>query len=246
MARTDYYDTDAKLLETFGSGTPVDRRMISRDDYTKIKDDYAAKALRAAEIFEEQNRPKPGHPPPVYDFGRPNVLFQGGVEPLLNKSSKVLSIQGNGPAVIADLVRSAQSARKEQGAYIVFQFSTAKVMFVAATPVRSSDVEITFSLAPFKDLRLVPADHTMQVIGTVHTHYATVPAAQRDSGGTTTYSIHPGVSDKDKNSAKVDKIVVYAVDAHNVHKALPGGQAQNNLARSLDIITDALDTFGRS
>ena len=68
----------------------------------------------------------------------------------------------------------------------------------------------SFSLAPFKDLRLVPADHTMQVIGTVHTHYATVPPAQRDSGGTTTYSIHPGVSDKDKNSAKVDKIVIGA------------------------------------
>ncbi len=165
-------------------------------------------------------------------------LFGGG---------NTLKIQANGAAVIAGLVQAAQRAHKEQGAYIALQFSTAKLLFVQATPVASSDIDITLPVVPLKDLRFVPGDMTMQIVGTVHTHYANVTAMDKAvPGGRMHYSIRPGVSDKDRKSAKNEKFVVYAVDAKNVHKALPNGQARNNLARSLDIIIDALESFGRA
>jgi hypothetical protein len=247
MARTDYYDTDAKFLRTFGSGTPIVRRIIPRADYTKIVSDYAAREQRAVQTFKEKTTPKPGHPPAIDYSTKANEIFGGGIEPLLSGSSTTLNIQANGVTVIAGLVQAAQAADKEQGAYIAFEFSTAKLLYVPATPVSSTDVEFTFSVARLKDLRFVPGHMTMQIIGTVHTHYADVAAMSRDvPGGRVEYSIHPGVSEKDRNSARTEKIVVYAVDAHNVHKALPNGQPQNNLARSLDIITDALETFGRA
>ncbi len=245
MARTDYYDTDAKLLTSYGSGTPVVRRIIKRVDYTKINDEYVVKSIRATEIFEAQNAPKAGHPPPVYDFGRPDVLFAGGIEPLLIKGSTVLDIQTNRASVIADLVKAAQRTNKEQGAYIAFQYSTAKLFYLPYTPVSSSATHITLSVAPSGDVKLVPSDHTLQVIGTVHTHYAAVPPPKQDKGGTTTYSIHPGVSPQDQLSAKTDTLPVYAVDANYVHKALPNGQAKDKLSRSLDMLVDALETAGR-
>jgi hypothetical protein len=247
MARTDYYDTDAKLIKTFGSGTPVVRRIIPRADYTKIVNDYTPREQSAIRTFKEQTATKPGHPPPIDYSLKANEIFGGGLEPLLIAGSTVLNIQANGATVIAGLVQAAKQTNKEQGAYIAFQFSTSQLLYVPATPLASSDVEFTFSVARFHDLRFVPGKMTMQIIGTVHTHYADVSARNHDvSGGRVVYSIHPGVSEKDTTSARTEKIVVYAVDANHVHKALPNGQAQDNLPRQLDIITDALETYGRA
>jgi len=70
--------------------------------------------------------------------------------------------------------------------------------------------------------------------------------ARTVGGGQVRYSIRPAVSDKDQNSARTEKIVVYAVDENYVHKAMPDGQARNKLARSLDITIDALESYGRN
>ena len=247
MAQTDYYDTNAKYLGTFGSGTPVARQIIPRDDYNKITAAYREQQERAAQTFRERTAPRAGRAPAIDNSILARDLFSSDVEAKLLAASKTLNIQSNGAAVVAGLVQSAKSSRKEQGAYIALQYSTAKLVYIVANPVSSSEVDFVFSLQRYQDMRFVPGDMTMQIIATVHTHYANVAAMARTvGGGQVRYSIRPAVSDKDQNSARTEKIVVYAVDENYVHKAMPDGQARNKLARSLDITIDALESYGRN
>jgi hypothetical protein len=231
MARTDYYDTDGKLLGSRGSGAPIARRIMSRDDYQKItSSDAQVKKIRHGVGLDLLNNEQ---------------LFGDSLESHLSAKSQQLVIQSNGAAIIVSLVQTAQRTRKEQGAYIALQFSKAKLLYVSATPTTSSETDFSFSVARFGDLRLVPSDHTLQIIGTVHTHYADVAALNAATPGVR-HSIAPQVSDLDQNSAKTEKFFVYAIDVNYVHKAFPNGQVRNKLSRYLDILTDALESYGRA
>jgi hypothetical protein len=231
VARTDYYDTNGKLLESRGSGAPIARRILPRDDYQKITSaDALATRARQAVGLDVLNNP---------------LLFGDRLEAQLAAKSQALVIQPNGATFIATLVQTAQRTRKEQGAYIALQFSTGTLQYVVATPTSSSETDFSFAVARFGNVRLVPSDHTLQIIATVHTHYADMAALNAASPGVR-HSIAPQVSDLDKNSAKTEQFFVYAIDANYVHKAFPNGQVQNKLSRQLDILTDALESYGRA
>jgi hypothetical protein len=231
MARTDYYDTDGKFLESRGSSAPIGRRIMRRDDYQKItSSDAWAKKVRHAAGLDILNNP---------------LLFGDSLESHLSANSQELVIQPDGAAFITTLVQTAQRTRKEQGAYIALQYSTGNLRYVAATPTSSSETDFSFVVAKFGNVRLVPSDHTLQILATVHTHYADVAALDVASPGVR-HAIAPQVSDLDQNSAKTEKFFVYAIDANYVHKAYPNGQVRNKLGRNLDILTDALESYGRA
>lgn len=183
------------------------------------------------------------------DFGNP---LPGRVTPIkasfehqLFQSSKELQIQTSGTSTIANLVQAAQRTKVEQGAYIVLQYSKERLFYAPAAPASSSAIHIQFSVAPVGNIRLVPTDKTLQIIGTVHTHYADVAAMNAANPGVR-HTIAPQVSDQDRESAKKEKFMVYAVDANYVHKAYPNGKVSNKLSRNLDILVDALESYGKA
>jgi hypothetical protein len=228
VPRIDYYDTDGKLLESRGSGTVTERRILRREEFQNVKKfhDFASRIKGSLGLDA---------------IGR---FFGDTLPSSLAAKSKPIILQKNGAAFLANLVREAQRTRKEQGAYVALQYSTGKLEYLPAQPVNASEKHFTFSVARHGNIRLVPNNSTWQIIATVHTHYADVAAMDRENPGVR-HSIKPEVSPDDRNSATTEKIIVYAVDAKYVHKALPGSPAQNNLARNLDILTDALETYGR-
>jgi hypothetical protein len=204
---------------------------MRRDDYQKITSSAAwTKKVRHTVGLDVLNNP---------------LLFGDRLESQLSANSRELVIQQDGAAFIATLVQTAQRTRKEQGAYIALQYSTGHLRYVTATPSSSSETDFSFLVAKVGNLRLVPSDHTLQIIATVHTHYADVAALNAASPGVR-HSIAPQVSDLDQNSTKTEKFFVYAIDAHYVHKANPNGQVANKLRRYLDILTDALESYGRA
>jgi hypothetical protein len=211
MPRIDYYDTDAKLLVSRGTGKPIARRIISRDEYESITKNNA----------------------PV------------DLDKWLVSHSKEIIIDPDRGTFLDILVDHARGGDTEMGAYITLQYSTGRLRYILARPVDSSDVDFTFSVARFRDVILVPSDHTRQVIGTVHTHYADVAAMDAKTPGVR-HSIAPQVSDKDRMSAKDNQFFVYAIDQQYVHKAFPDGTVQNKLPRDLDILIDAIDSYGRA
>ncbi len=231
MPRTDFYDTNAKFLGGRGSGMPVARWIIPRDEFQKItgNDAFATRVRRNVGLQVLDNP----------------ALFGDRLGAALAQQGRAIVFQTSGAAVIAALVQTAVRTRKEQGAYITIQYSTGKLQYLVANPTSSSETDFSPPVAPFGDVRLVPSDHTLQIIGTVHTHYADVAAMDASNPGVR-HSIAPQVSDKDRASAKSEKFVVYAIDANYVHKALPNGQVQNKLSRNLDLLTDALESFGRA
>ncbi|MET0179046.1 MAG: hypothetical protein ABW194_01015 [Novosphingobium sp.] len=231
MALSHYYDEKGKFLASRGEGTPVRRRVIFRDEFQKIveRDAWLRKIKRDLGLA-------------VFD----NIkLFGDSAEKPLSAASQQLTVQQNGASVIAALVQAAQRTGKEQGAYITFRGSTGDLGYLVAQPTSSSATDFVFPIGTSDTRVVVPSNPTLQVIGTVHTHYADVAAMNRVTPGVR-HSIAPQVSDLDRNSAKTNGIVVYAVDAANVHKALPNGQPQNKLPRNLDILKDAFDTFSRA
>jgi hypothetical protein len=211
MPRIDYYDTDAKLLMSRGTGALIARRIISRDEFDSITKNNA----------------------PV------------DLDKLLVSHSKEITIDPNRGTFLDTLVDHALGGDTEMGAYITLQYSTGILRYNLARPANSSNVHFTFSVTRFRDVALVPSDYTRQVIGTVHTHYADVAAMDAKTPGVH-HSIAPQVSDLDRMSAKDNQFFVYAIDRQYVHKAFPDGTVQNKLPRDLDILIDAIDSYGRA
>lgn len=158
------------------------------------------------------------------------------------------------------LFDNAKKTEREQGLYIVVERKKekARLYFLPAIPKAASRDEFVFSLSGenFTDgqkIRYVPpGDLSRQVIGTLHTHYIkSTPVISQTSTVSTT--IHPGgklverithkVSDLDIRSATDHQIVVYALEADQIHKAMPNGRAVNGMKRNFNVLVDALASF---
>ena len=153
---------------------------------------------------------------------------------------------------------------KEQGLYIVVEVKNgkARLFFQPAIPLTSSRDEFEFTLcrqdlSNGKKLRFVPpcvsgVVNEKQVIGTLHTHYikSTPSVSQTTTTGTTWRSegerveriVHE-VSEKDINSARDNQIVVYAIEADRIHKAMPNGRIINGMKKTFNVLVDALESF---
>lgn len=148
----------------------------------------------------------------------------------------------------------------------------AKLYFQAAVPLTSTETEFEFALgipkndftkkevlSNGKKIRFVPGDNCnqsgsncKQVIGTLHTHYikSTPNIKQTTATGITirprgeqiSRIVH-AVSEKDVNSAKDNQIVVYAIEANQIHKAMPNGRVINGMERTFNVLVDALESF---
>jgi len=158
------------------------------------------------------------------------------------------------------LFNAAKSTVKEQGLYIVVQVKNrmARLYFEPAIPVTSSEDEFEFAfgatnLSNGQKLRYVPGDPTKQVIGTLHTHYikstpsvtqtTTTGMSWRSGGQVVRRAVH-AVSDKDIRGAISDQIVVYALEADQIHKAMPNGRVINGMNKAFNVLVDALESFG--
>ena len=51
------------------------------------------------------------------------------------------------------------------------------------------------------------------------------------------------VSEKDGNGAISDQIVVYAMEADQIHKAMPNGRVINGMKKTFNVLVDALESF---
>jgi hypothetical protein len=51
------------------------------------------------------------------------------------------------------------------------------------------------------------------------------------------------VSTKDRNGAISDQIVVYAMEADQIHKAMPSGRVINGMKKNFNVLVDALESF---
>jgi len=157
------------------------------------------------------------------------------------------------------LFSDAKKTEKEQGFYIVVEVKNekARLYFQRATPVTSARDEFEFlfgsrNLSNGIKIRYVPGDEKKQVIGTLHTHYikSTPSISQTTRTGTTWRSegeriervVH-GVSELDINSAKDNQIVVYAIEADQLHKATPNGRVINGIKETFSVLVDALESF---
>jgi hypothetical protein len=254
VARTDYYDLFGKLLGSFGVAAPITRRFISRDDYNTITSSSNLELQVATKLYKDETTPGFGHAPPIIAdpdklgaFASKSQSITDKAQSLLVAGSRVLSIQQNGPAFIANLVQDAKRTRKETGAYVVLQFSGPNLAYVTAVSTASSEEDFKFDIGIPRgspNTRTLPRDASQLVIATVHTHYANV-RAMHEANPDHTYSIVPEVSRKDRASARENFIIVYAVDAGYVHRADPNGLVFNKMSRQLDILVDAVDAYGR-
>jgi len=159
------------------------------------------------------------------------------------------------------LFKAAKNTSKEQGLYIVMAVDMrngkARLYFEPATPVTSSRDEFEFAfgrqdLSNGQKIRFVPGDRNKQVIGTVHTHYikstpsvsqTTTTGTSWRSGGQVVERIVHEVSAKDRNGAISDQIVVYAMEADQIHKAMPNGRVINGMSKTFNVLVDALESF---
>jgi len=158
------------------------------------------------------------------------------------------------------LFNAAKSEVKEQGLYIVVQVKDgmARLYFEPAIPVTSSEDEFEFAfgarnLSNGQKLRFVPGDRTKQVIGALHTHYikSTPSVAQTtttgmswQSGGQVVRRVVHALSARDISGAISDQIVVYALEADQIHKAMPNGRVINGMNKAFNVLVDALESFG--
>jgi thiol-disulfide isomerase/thioredoxin len=157
------------------------------------------------------------------------------------------------------LFSDAKKSEKEQGVYIVFEVKNnkARLYFERAKPVTSSRDEFKFAfggqdLNDGRKIRLVPGDSNKQVIGTLHTHYIkSTPIISQTTkqgmtwrpGGERLERIVHAVSELDINSAKLNQIVVYAMEADQFHKAMPNGRAINGIRKPFNVLVDALESL---
>jgi thiol-disulfide isomerase/thioredoxin len=160
---------------------------------------------------------------------------------------------------LENLFKDAKKSEKEQGIYIVVEVKNqkARLYFERAKPVTSSRDEFEFEYGRHKfespkGIRFVPNDPNKQVIGTLHTHYIQGnPSVNQTTHTGTTWSsqkqsverIVHAVSEKDILAAKIDQIVVYAMEADQIHKALPNGSVINGIKKPFNVLIDALESF---
>lgn len=183
------------------------------------------------------------------------------IEQQTRKNSLILQVDSmeNQRKQLDALFNEAKRTEKEQGAYIVVEVKNgkARLYFQRAVPVASSRDEFEFKyggqdLSNGIKLRFVPGDPDKQVIGTLHTHYikSTPMISQTTTTGTT---IRPGgervekivhaVSEKDIRGAVFDQIVVYAMEADQIHKAMPNRRVVNGMNKTFNVLVDALESF---
>lgn len=141
-------------------------------------------------------------------------------------------------------------------AYFVLDVIDARLSMVEATGAVTRDFHATFPLGSIRGTykkTLPPSmggDNAKRVIGTIHTHYLFDPLVNVTSTATGTRTLgvqrimRHGVSDVDVASAKVERVLVYAVDSKYLHRALPDGTKQDKLPRRGNILRAALKTFG--
>lgn len=190
------------------------------------------------------------------------------IEQETRKNSLILQVDSmdNQSKQLNALFNDAKKTEKEQGLYMVVEMKNgkARLFFQRATPQTSSKDEFEFTLGIPKDsskreilsngkkTRSVPGHPDRQVIGTLHTHYikSTPSVSQTTTTGTTWRSggekveriVHE-VSEKDINSARDNQIVVYAIEADRIHKAMPSGRAINGMKKTFNVLVDALQSF---
>jgi hypothetical protein len=190
-----------------------------------------------------------------FDYVRIAAQVRVPTESLLVQITRHAEQQKQMQALLSDAVRTD----REQGFYIVIEpkhkKGTAGLYFVRAQPVASQRDEFIFSLGTqtsgTKTITYVsPKDHR-QVIGTLHTHYLkSTPAVDMTStaqgfkrSSQSVERIRHEVSALDVQSAKAHEIVVYAIEAKELHKAMPGGKALNRLKYDFNVLVDALGSF---
>jgi subtilisin family serine protease len=158
----------------------------------------------------------------------------------------------------ADARNAAQERRaaREFVAYMLLDIIKATLVLVEAANVTMENRHAKIPLGVFHERpdeprRFVPGgDYGTRVIGNIHTHYLLDPLIDLNSTSITTTtrsiqtSLHSGVSDVDVDSARGDHIVVYAVDSNYLHRANPNGTKNDKLARSGDVLREALRVFG--
>ena len=188
------------------------------------------------------------------------------IEQQTRKSSLILHIDSmdNQNKQLNALFNEAKKTEKEQGFYIVVEVKNGKAQlyFQRAIPKVSTRDEFEFIFCPQdlsngKKLRFVPpcvpgVVYEKQVIGTLHTHYikSTPSVSQTTTTGTTWRSegerverIVHAVSDKDISSANDNQIVVYAMEADQIHRAIPNGRVINGMKKTFNVLVNALESF---
>ncbi|MEZ4402581.1 MAG: hypothetical protein R3B06_21335 [Kofleriaceae bacterium] len=149
---------------------------------------------------------------------------------------------------------------QEQVAYFVLDVIDASLKLVEARDAQTSNFHATYSLGEVrgdKRKKTLPADMggdpARRVIGTIHTHYLLDPLINTSSTalGYSSKSrirlLRAGVSDVDIGSAKMNSLVIYAIDSKYLHRAVPrmpdGVSTRNNLPRKGNVLRDALAYF---
>jgi thiol-disulfide isomerase/thioredoxin len=238
-------------------------RLVSRADLAKIYNDNR----KPKTAMSDWAMNLPGTPvhrklfPPATDSHAHVEYDFIQIEQQTRKNSLILQVDSmeNQRKQLDALFNEAKRTEKEQGVYIVLEVKNekARLYFQRATPLTSSRDEFEFAygrtdLSNGIKLRFVPGDPGKQVIGTLHTHYikSTPVISQTTTTGTTT---RPGgerverivhaVSEKDCRGAIFDQIVVYAMEADQMHKAMPNGRVINGMKKTFNVLVDALESF---
>lgn len=147
-----------------------------------------------------------------------------------------------------------QRAAREFVAYFVLDTINATLGMVEATNITMQNGHAVIPIGRRRDtgqLVLPGGDAAQRVIGDIHTHFLFDPLINlnRSSLGTTirstTTSLHSGVSDVDTDSARDNRMIVYAVDSKYLHRANPDGtKPDDKLPRKGDVLREALRVFG--
>ena len=266
----DFYDRRDAHLEYLGRlvlPSPSNRwqiRLIDRPDLVKIYNDNRQKAATSSDYAFSPSWAAPENKLFPQAAGLQVQYDRVKIEEQSRQQSLVLQVDDDATQKkqLKALFDDAKKTEKEQGFYIVVEVNNkerkARLYFLRANPVASSRDEFEFAFGkyrnepPDKKIRFVPGDSSKQVIGTLHTHYikSTPSVKQTTTTGTTWRSggerverIVHAVSDKDINAAKNDQIIVYAIEAKQIHKAMPNGKAINGMKRTFNVLTDALESF---
>lgn len=186
------------------------------------------------------------------------------IERKIRQMSLILQVDSmaNQTTQLNALFSDAKQTEKEQGFYIVVEVKKAKarLYFQRAIPVTSTRQHFEFplgsqNLSDGKKIRYVfeggKPVREKQVIGTLHTHYIkTTPSVSQTRQGTTSRHggemverIVPGVSQEDIDSATDNQIVVYAMEADQIHKVTPRGTVINGMKKTFNVLVNALESF---
>lgn len=183
----------------------------------------------------------------------------------LAKVGRLVTVQSEQDqwVVINRLFAAAKQAAQKSGqiqkpaqefvAYFVLDVIKATLTIVPAANVRMNGHHAVVPIGHINGsnrLALPGGDAAQRVIGDIHTHYLLDPLINTTSTtlGTTYRSsvttMGNGVSDVDVESAKTEKMVVYAVDSKWLHRANPDGSKNDKLDRKGNVLREALRIFG--